>query len=413
LLTQLRTDAIQQILQDFNGYTEEDASTFAKEAFQCWTKARHDAIPDNFAGNVLGCLEKISTIRTAAGHPVLIGAITDGNSDPRNVDVLKDYFDFCVNAENVGVAKPDNRVYLEAIRHVVSHPSFQDLGRKSSDSDEQLEYSVGPYWVHIGDDFSKDIVPAKGLNMRTIWAQELIREKLQETRLEIAKQEESRKVEDFVKELSEKQVIEMSIGAGDYLADAVTREFVDRVADEFDHLSDILWTWHVDGTTQAQANQPPIAAIVDSSAKDKIDTAKDFTAILPSSKEKTTSPLADDDYVVSTVASRTFRLTREDYSMDIPAPFKNRENQVMKDIMTMAQLDKSSGVFSFPSEEVEQLQQGKLVLMVEIGNTGIKFTRETFVGMTVDEILALSPQNPVNLKLFMQKAVDSPSFDLF
>lgn len=81
--------------------------------------------------------------------------------------------------------------------------------------------------------------------------------------------------------------------------------------------------------------------------------------------------------------------------------------------MTMAQLDKSSGVFSFPSEEVEQLQQGKLVLMVEIGNTGIKFTRETFVGMTVDEILALSPQNPVNLKLFMQKAVDSPSFDLF
>jgi hypothetical protein len=99
--------------------------------------------------------------------------------------------------------------------------------------------------------------------------------------------------------------------------------------------------------------------------------------------------------------------------MDVPAPFKNREKQVMKDIMTMAQLDKSSGVFSFPPEEVEQLQQGKLVLMVEIGNTGIKFGREIFVGMTVDEILALSEENPVNLKLFMQKAVDSPSFDLF
>jgi FMN phosphatase YigB (HAD superfamily) len=409
LLTQLRTDAIQQLLQDFNGYTEEDASAFAKEAFQCWTKARHDAIPDNFAGNVLGCLEKISTIKTAAGNPVLIGAITDGNSDPRNVDVLKDYFDFCVNAETVGVAKPDSRVYLEAIRLVVSHPSFQDLGRKPSDSDEQLEFSVGPYWVHIGDDFSKDIVPAKGLNMRTIWAQELIREKLlQQTK--IAKQEESRKVEDFVKEVSDKQVIEMTIGAGDYLVDGMTREFADRVADEFDHLSEILWTWHVDGT---QANQP---IVVDSSAEDKIETAMDFTVIPPSSKsskEETKSPFGDDDYVVSTVASRTFRLTREDYSMDVPAPFKNREKQVMKDIMTMAQLDKSSGVFSFPPEEVEQLQQGKLVLMVEIGNTGIKFGREIFVGMTVDEILALSEENPVNLKLFMQKAVDSPSFDLF
>jgi FMN phosphatase YigB (HAD superfamily) len=33
---------------------------------------------------------------------------------------------------------------------------------------------VGPWWVHIGDDFFKDIVAAKESQMRTVWARELI-----------------------------------------------------------------------------------------------------------------------------------------------------------------------------------------------------------------------------------------------
>jgi len=99
--------------------------------------------------------------------------------------------------------------------------------------------------------------------------------------------------------------------------------------------------------------------------------------------------------------------------MDVPAPFKNREERKMQDVMAMAQLDKSSGVFSFPPDEVEQLQKGKKVLMVEVGSTGIKFSREIFSGMAVDEVLNLSDENPMTLNLFMQEAVDSPSFDLF
>lgn len=106
-LTKLRVDAIGHILQSYNGYSVEDAERVASEAFQVWTNARHNAIPKNFAGNVIPCLQKIAKIKTSTGHPVLIGAITDGNSDPRNVECLKDFFDFCVNAESVGVAKPD------------------------------------------------------------------------------------------------------------------------------------------------------------------------------------------------------------------------------------------------------------------------------------------------------------------
>lgn len=406
LLTQLRTDAIQHVLQEFNGYTEEDASKFAKEAFECWTKARHDAIPSNFAENVLGCLDKISAMKTTSGNPILIGAITDGNSDPRNVDVLKKYFDFCVNAEAVGVGKPDKRVYLEAVRRVVSHRFFEDLGRKPSDSEELLEDTVGPYWVHVGDDFSKDIVPAKGLKMRTIWVHELIRDKLPKHEGS-SSEEESRNVEDFVKAVSDKEVIDMTIGAGDYLADSVTREFADRVADEFDELSEMLLSWHNEGTQAYRLRQ-------DLALGETTKANVELSVVPPtSSREEKVISIGDDDYIVATMSSRTFRISREDCSMDVPAPFKNRNKQQMKDIMTMAQLDKSSGVFSFQLEEVEQLQQGKKVLMVEIGSTGIKFTREIFVAMTVDEVLALSEDNPVGLKLFMQQAVDSPSFDLF
>ena len=121
-----------------------------------WTTARHDAIPHNLASNVIECLESLSQLKTSEGNPVLIGAITDGNSDPRRVGILEKYFDFCVNAEEVGVSKPDKRVYLEAVRQAQSKGLVNDLIDVTEDNAE-----VGPYWVHIGDDFVKDIVAAK------------------------------------------------------------------------------------------------------------------------------------------------------------------------------------------------------------------------------------------------------------
>ncbi|CAJ1960061.1 unnamed protein product [Cylindrotheca closterium] len=375
LLTQLRKDALKEVLMTSNEYTEEEAETFANKAFERWTAARHEAIPLHFASDVLGCLQRISSIRSNDGTPLLIGAITDGNSDPRNVDELKDYFDFCVNAESVGVSKPDRRVFLDAVRYVVSHPDFQDLGRTASDNEDDLEDVVGPYWVHIGDDFSKDIVAAKSMRMRSIWAQELIRDKLPKTSIE---QDEGRSLnlEDFVRKVSEKEVIEMSIGADNYLADAMTQEFADSVATTFSGVSEILSSWH----REALADEKKMDAALEVIMPD--------TSISPSVENPI--PFGDSDFIVSATVSRTFRLTRNDCSMDVPAPFKNREEQTMKDIMAMAQLNKASGVFSFPPDEVELLTQGKRTLMVEIATTGIKFSREIFAD-----------------------AFDSPSFDLF
>lgn len=396
LLTQLRIDAVKNLLESFNGYSEDDATQLAEEAFQVWTNARHGAIPENFAQNVLPCLEKISSIRTSAGQPVVIGAITDGNSDPRNVDQLKGYFDFCVNAEMVGVAKPDKRVYMEAARRVLSNLQTED----------DLENSIGPYWVHIGDDFSKDIVPAKELTMRTIWATELIQEKLQKGKLNQKDESDKREVGDFMKEMAKKEVIEMPIGATNYLADSLTEEFADKVANEFSNLSAILLEWHREGSQKS----PIFPNALEDKQLEKPDNGE---AQIP--EDPSNGVLSDDvDFLSSTTfASRTFRLMRKDLSMDVPAPLKKRETLTMKDVMTMAQLDKSSGVFSFPVEDMEALQKGQRVLMIEVGNTGLKFSREIFVGMSIEEVLTLTEENPVRLSLYMQDVVDSPSFDLF
>jgi FMN phosphatase YigB (HAD superfamily) len=431
LLTQLRTDAIQVVLEDHNGRSPEDALAYAQNAFQIWTNARHDAIPHNFATSVLACLEKVSSIRTSAGHPVLIGAITDGNSDPRNVDVLRDYFDFCVNAESIGVGKPDKRVYMEAIRYVAAHPSFKDLVIENREDEEELENSVGPYWVHVGDDFVKDIVAAKSLKMRSIWATELIRDKLaikKSDEIAAIGNAQTRDVEDFVKDIADKSVVEMSIGADSYLADTMTREFVDAVTEEFHHLSDLLLDWHEKGTSMQGSTTPERSSDEEELTKtfkdlesitkksDQVDDSsgkEDFITVVLPDKDAKTEDVLDGESPEIAASPRAFRLVREECNMDVPAPMRGRDTVTMKDVMGLAQMDKSSGVFAFPADDVQELRVGKMILMVKIGGADLQFSREIFVGMTVQDVLSLTDQNPITLTLSMKKAADSPSFDLF
>ena len=151
-LTLLRKDAIQRILEDHNDFSLLEAVDFAEIAFEEWTRARHEAIPNHFASSVEDCLREIASIRTSRGHPILIGAITDGNSDPSRIEMLSGYFDFCINAEMVGVAKPDKRVYLEAVSQVASHPTLSDIWPTSAVGHDGLEEMLGPYWVHVGDE---------------------------------------------------------------------------------------------------------------------------------------------------------------------------------------------------------------------------------------------------------------------
>eukprot|EP00978_Attheya_sp_CCMP212_P037592 scaffold178847_cov56-Attheya_sp.AAC.4 len=209
LLTQLRKDAIQEVMVRHNDYELQEATDFAAKAFDVWTQARHDAIPSHFASSVLSCLEGIRKLQRLDGQSVLIGAITDGNSDPRRL----------------------------------------------------VEEVVGPWWVHIGDDFIKDIVAAKELKMRTIWCRELVKPKEDMVAAPNSNNEQGsqkqRSVEDLVKEMSNMKVVEMSIGAEDFLLDSMEREFADAVIDEFHHLGTVMAEWHAEGFQVKQSPPAP------------------------------------------------------------------------------------------------------------------------------------------------------------
>ena len=184
-LTRLRVDALRQIFSRHGRREETDAEEAALRAFDVWAAARHAAVPLHYAGagtgGVVPVLERIRRIGGGEGvqgsrgrddgPPVVLGAITDGNSDPRLVDGLAPYFDFVVNSESVGVAKPDQRVYLAAAEVASRHPNLRDLLGRASDGD----FDLGPWWVHVGDDLVKDVAAADILGLRTIWTTELLR----------------------------------------------------------------------------------------------------------------------------------------------------------------------------------------------------------------------------------------------
>ena len=211
LLTQLRKDAIRHVLKEHGGMDDE---ALVEEAFVVWVNARYESIPNYFAESVITCLQDICSLKTSDNRKVVVGAITDGNSDPTNIPELSEYFDFCVNAETVGISKPDKSVYLRGVARALEHPSLHDVlpleinkftstGERRL-TEEALEDLVGPWWVHVGDDFLKDCVAAKNLNMRTIWARELVRDhmvKEEAWRAAAGSSKQGRTVEDLSRKL--------------------------------------------------------------------------------------------------------------------------------------------------------------------------------------------------------------------
>mmetsp|Transcript_17834 Transcript_17834/g.44494 ORF Transcript_17834/g.44494 Transcript_17834/m.44494 type:complete len:619 (+) Transcript_17834:117-1973(+) len=427
LLTQLRIDAMCHVLETENGFSEDNAMELATEAFGVWMQGRYDSILDNMAPKVVETLENIrSTIQTDTGAPVLLGAVTDGNSDPRNLEMLEPYFDFCVNAESVGVSKPDKRVYLEAIRTAIAtRPDvFADvlpLDDIDMIDSQTLEDSVGPYWCHIGDDFLKDVVAAKDMKMRTIFAIGLVKDKLQANNTKSEKMEKM-DVAEFLKKVSSQTIVTMGIGADDYLADSLHREFVDEVAQDFSEIGNILVEWHKEtvvseiSTDTIEEEKPKVEP---PSVADPDEEQKILEVIEPSSAANADSvpvtPIANknEQGEVNFLLPRAFRVIREDCSVDIPAPLRKRDERTMKEVMGLAQREKSSGVFAFDPSDVTELQKGKKVLMIKIGDTDLEFSRDIFTGMSVEEVLSLTEENPVQLSLYMTDASEQESFDLF
>ncbi|PNG34261.1 HAD family hydrolase [Pseudomonas protegens] len=135
-ISALRRRVLFHALQEA-GYEDSQASQLADQSFEVFLHARHqlDIFP-----------EVLPTLEALANHFAL-GVVTNGNADVRRLG-LADYFKFALCAEDIGVAKPDARLFHEALQR----------GGATADTA-----------VHIGDHPGDDIAGAQQAGLRAIW----------------------------------------------------------------------------------------------------------------------------------------------------------------------------------------------------------------------------------------------------
>eukprot|EP00581_Thalassiosira_minuscula_P019859 CAMPEP_0183733200 /NCGR_PEP_ID=MMETSP0737-20130205/40454_1 /TAXON_ID=385413 /ORGANISM="Thalassiosira miniscula, Strain CCMP1093" /LENGTH=685 /DNA_ID=CAMNT_0025966403 /DNA_START=26 /DNA_END=2083 /DNA_ORIENTATION=+ len=288
-LTLLRKDAIRSLLQESNNDATKasplELESQVDSAFDLWVHARCQSISRNFAPSAVETLANLRSLLTSGSvGKVYIGAITDGNSNPNMVEELSGFFDFVIRAEDVGASKPDKRVYKAAVAALMlqlvqdglsieefflgesleegiamgtyikpgsisSSPSWKDVEEEAVDA---FSEAVGQWWVHVGDDFFKDVVAAKEFQMRAVWTRELIGGKSNDQKDNIINgnepNEKQRTVADLVNDVSKsKGTLQMSIGASEFLTNSLHDEFSDAVLDRFGDLSGLLAQWNYEG----------------------------------------------------------------------------------------------------------------------------------------------------------------------
>ncbi|WP_095145817.1 HAD family hydrolase [Pseudomonas sp. Irchel s3b6] len=119
------------------GYTHERAIEMADQGFEVFLQARHQ----------LKIFPEVQpTLEILANHYAL-GVVTNGNADVRRLG-LADYFKFALCAEDIGIAKPDARLFHEALKRG---------GATAATA------------VHIGDHPGDDIAGAQQAGLRAIW----------------------------------------------------------------------------------------------------------------------------------------------------------------------------------------------------------------------------------------------------
>ena len=119
------------------GYAQSEAQEMAEQAFQVFLAARQNV--ELFA-DVLPTLEQLR-------RRYMLAALSNGNADVRRVG-LGGYFCFALNAEMLGVAKPQPQIFLTALARAQVKPGHS---------------------VHIGDHPQDDIFGAQQVGMRTVW----------------------------------------------------------------------------------------------------------------------------------------------------------------------------------------------------------------------------------------------------
>ena len=135
-VSQMRIQTLYE-LQLAAGYSEEDARSGARQAFDVFLRERRKVV---LYEEVLGVLELL------AGRYTL-GALTNGNADIYKTDAAE-YFDFAFLAEDIGASKPHPDMFQAALKQAGVAP--EDI-------------------IHVGDDPEHDVRGARNMGMHTIW----------------------------------------------------------------------------------------------------------------------------------------------------------------------------------------------------------------------------------------------------
>ncbi len=135
-VSELRYQVLRRALLQ-SGYAPIEAQEIAEQAFQVFLAARQNV---ELFGDVLPTLEQLR-------REYMLGALSNGNADVRRVG-LGEYFSFALNADMLGVAKPEPQVFLTALARA-QVPAAQS--------------------VHIGDHPQDDVFGAQQVGMRTVW----------------------------------------------------------------------------------------------------------------------------------------------------------------------------------------------------------------------------------------------------
>lgn len=146
----LRESAICRLALE-GGYDEASAKAIGAEGFKVWLQARQDT------ADALLFRDAVDTLKALKQNGILIGAITNGCGDPRQVSSLAPFFDFFVSAEEPEVSRPKPAA---APFEVAAKRLAAQFGLDSG--------SLAKGWVHVGDCLRNDVEAAKRAGLRTV-----------------------------------------------------------------------------------------------------------------------------------------------------------------------------------------------------------------------------------------------------
>lgn len=135
-VSELRRRVIHQALLDA-GYVEPEAAQLAEAGFAVYLAARQQV---TLFEDVHPTLERLADRYT-------LGVLTNGNADVQTIG-LADYFRFALNAEQLGIGKPDPTPFREALR---------------------LSGIPASATVHVGDNPVDDVQGAQRAGIRAVW----------------------------------------------------------------------------------------------------------------------------------------------------------------------------------------------------------------------------------------------------